>query len=110
MLNKNNRYKWSPFQVFIFQIYKWLIVIPGFVLLTVFFGSSAILSSYVMSAKSASFNGVLWARFTALLAFMRLRVSGRENIDAKQSYVVVVNHQSVMDIIALYGWVSTFAG
>lgn len=104
MLNKNNSYKWSPFQVFIFQIYKWLIVIPGFVLLTVFFGSSAILSSYVMSAKSASFNGVLWARFTALLAFMRLRVSGRENIDAKQSYVVVVNHQSVMDIIALYGW------
>lgn len=57
-----------------------------------------------MSAKSASFNGVLWARFTALLACMRLNVVGRENVDAKQSYVVVVNHQSAMDIIALYGW------
>lgn len=103
-MNKNNRFKWRSFQVQAFQLYKWLIVIPGFVLLTVVFGTTAILSSYIMSAKSASFNGVLWARFTALLACMRLNVVGRENVDAKQSYVVVVNHQSAMDIIALYGW------
>lgn len=57
-----------------------------------------------MSAKAASINGVLWARLTALVAFMRLKVVGRENIDPTQSYVVVVNHQSAMDIIALYGW------
>lgn len=98
-MNKKAGFKWR-----LFQVYKWLIVIPSFVFLTVIFGTLAILSSYVMSAKSASFNGVIWARCTAFLAFMRLNVVGRENIDPSQSYVVVVNHQSAMDIIALYGW------
>ena len=89
---------------FLFQVYKWIFVIPWFVLLTIIFGTSAILSSYVMTPRSAAFSGVFWARLTAYAAFMRIKVSGRNNIDPKQSYVVVVNHQSVMDIIALYGW------
>ncbi len=89
---------------FLFQVYKWIFVIPWFVLLTIIFGTAAILSSYVMTPRSAAFSGVFWARLTAYAAFMRIKVSGRNNIDPKQSYVVVVNHQSVMDIIALYGW------
>jgi 1-acyl-sn-glycerol-3-phosphate acyltransferase len=79
-------------------------VIPWFVALTVIFGTAAILSSYVMTPRKAAFNGVFWARLTAYAAFMRMRVIGRGNIDPSQSYVIVVNHQSAMDIIALYGW------
>ena len=89
---------------FLFQVYKWIFVIPGFVLLTVIFGTTAILSSYVMTPRKAAFNGVFWARLTAYAAFMRIKITGRNNIDNSQSYVVVVNHQSAMDIIALYGW------
>ena len=89
---------------FLFQVYKWIFVIPGFVLLTVIFGTTAILSSYVMTPRKAAFNGVFWARLTAYTAFMRIKITGRNNIDNSQSYVVVVNHQSAMDIIALYGW------
>lgn len=88
----------------LFQLYKWLFVIPCFVLLTVILGTTAILSSYIMTPRKAAFNGVFWARLTAYAAFMRVKISGRDNIDPKQSYVVVVNHQSAMDIIALYGW------
>jgi 1-acyl-sn-glycerol-3-phosphate acyltransferase len=35
---------------------------------------------------------------------MRVTVEGRENIDPKQSYVLVSNHQSQFDIFLLYGW------
>lgn len=89
---------------FLFQIYKWIFVIPWFVLLTVVWGTCAIVSSYMMSPRKAAFNGVFWARLTAYAAFMRVKISGRQHIDPSQSYVVVVNHQSAMDIIALYGW------
>lgn len=98
-MNNNKGLGW-----FLFQVYKWLFVIPMFVLLTIVFGSAAILSSYVMTPRKAAFNGVFWARLTAYAAFMRLRITGRDNIDPSQSYVIVVNHQSAMDIIALYGW------
>jgi 1-acyl-sn-glycerol-3-phosphate acyltransferase len=35
---------------------------------------------------------------------MRLNITGRQNIDPNQSYVIVVNHQSAFDIISIYGW------
>jgi 1-acyl-sn-glycerol-3-phosphate acyltransferase len=35
---------------------------------------------------------------------MRVKVTGRENIDPEQSYVVVSNHQSHYDIFVLYGF------
>jgi 1-acyl-sn-glycerol-3-phosphate acyltransferase len=98
-VNKNKGLGW-----FLFQAYKWFVVIPWFVALTVVFGTAAILSSYVMTPRKAAFNGVFWARLTAYAAFMRMKVIGRDNIDPSQSYVIVVNHQSAMDIIALYGW------
>lgn len=89
---------------FIFQAYKWIFVIPWFILLTVVFGTLAIVSSYFVSARKAAFTGVVWAKLTALAAVMRISIHGRQNIDPTQSYVIVVNHQSAMDIIALYGW------
>lgn len=98
-MNKNKGLGW-----FLFQVYKWLVVIPWFVALTVVFGTAAILSSYVMTPRKAAFNGVFWARLTAYAAFMLIKVKGRDQIDPNQSYVIVVNHQSAMDIIALYGW------
>jgi 1-acyl-sn-glycerol-3-phosphate acyltransferase len=36
---------------------------------------------------------------------MVVEVIGRENIDTKQSYVIVSNHQSHYDIFVLYGWI-----
>jgi 1-acyl-sn-glycerol-3-phosphate acyltransferase len=35
---------------------------------------------------------------------MRVSVSGRENADPRRSYVIVCNHQSHADVLALYGW------
>jgi 1-acyl-sn-glycerol-3-phosphate acyltransferase len=33
-----------------------------------------------------------------------IKVTGQENVDPKQSYVFVANHQSFLDVFAVYGW------
>lgn len=48
--------------------------------------------------------GHLWARAFCLLSLVRVRVSGRENIDRRTSYVFVANHQGAYDIFAIYGY------
>ncbi|HQP92225.1 MAG TPA: lysophospholipid acyltransferase family protein [Candidatus Omnitrophota bacterium] len=38
----------------------------------------------------------------ALNPYWKLEVSGKENIDRKRKYVIVVNHQSLADIVLIY--------
>ncbi len=47
--------------------------------------------------------GIIWARVILWVTMIRVKVRGAENIDPSQSYVVAVNHQSALDILALYG-------
>ncbi len=42
-----------------------------------------------------------WAWTVRLAAFVRVDITGKENIQKGQSYVVISNHQSLFDIIAL---------
>ena len=85
--------------------YKWLILFPLVVGLTLAFGTIAAVLSILISPKIGSFiGGVFWARLIGYLTPMLVKVIGRENIKKKQSYVIVSNHQSNYDIIALYGW------
>jgi len=89
---------------FLFQAYKWFFVIPFFAFLTIVFGSLAIILSFIIPPRLATFCGVAWARLTAYSSFMGVSLYGRENVDSHQSYVIVANHQSAYDIIAIYGW------
>ena len=45
-----------------------------------------------------------WARFNCFMTPIRVTVLGRDHIQAKQSYVVVANHQSFFDIFVLWGF------
>lgn len=47
---------------------------------------------------------VWWSRIFCWLAFVRVTVKGRENIDKNTSYVFVANHQSAYDIFTVYGY------
>ena len=47
---------------------------------------------------------MLWARVMCALTLVRVRVTGREHISCKQSYVFVANHQGAYDIFAVYGY------
>lgn len=85
--------------------YKYLIFIPMLCVNTLFFGFLTVILVQFLPARTASFiGGTIWARLNSLLTPMFVTVIGRENIDPKQSYVVVSNHQSQYDIFVLYGW------
>jgi 1-acyl-sn-glycerol-3-phosphate acyltransferase len=89
----------------LYQPYKLLVFVPLLMLSTAFFGGLVLVLLMILDARRVSFVcGVGWARLNAWLTPMLVRVSGRENIDPKQSYVVVSNHQSHYDVLVLYGW------
>ena len=86
--------------------YKWLFFIPFLGISTCIFGTLAIILAYLVSPRFGSFvGGSFWARVNSFFTPMVVEVTGRENIDKKQSYVIVSNHQSHYDIFVLYGWI-----
>jgi len=47
---------------------------------------------------------IWWCRLFFYWLFIPVTVSGKENIDPKQSYVFVANHSSMFDVFLIYGW------
>ncbi|NVO10230.1 MAG: 1-acyl-sn-glycerol-3-phosphate acyltransferase [Bacteroidales bacterium] len=89
----------------LYQPYKWLVFFPFLIVNTLFFGVMAVIVSTLINQKAGSYiGGVIWSRVNAFLTPMFVKVSGKENINPKQSYVIVSNHQSVYDIFLIYGW------
>ncbi len=91
---------WWPYQV-----WKYLVAVPAAVVATLV-GSAAVvvLIPFVNPSSLSRVIAGNWARIVALVIPMAVKVVGRENIDPDQSYVVVSNHQSNIDIIVLYGF------
>lgn len=95
-----NRWLWL-----LYQPYKYLVYAPFLGVSTFFFASLAvILCLFVKPRVVSAVTGVPWARLNAFFTPMRVTVTGRENLDPRQSYVVVSNHQSHFDIFVLYGF------
>ena len=89
----------------IYQPYKWLVFFPWVILTTLFFGALTVVLVFLTNPRFASFiGGAVWSRLNSYMTPMFVSVSGRENIDERQSYVIVSNHRSHYDIFVLYGW------
>jgi 1-acyl-sn-glycerol-3-phosphate acyltransferase len=88
-----------------YQPYKWLIYLPFLIISTGIFSILAILLATLINQKIGSrIGGALWARLNGSLIPLFVKVIGRENIGKNQSYVIVANHQSLVDVLVLYGW------
>jgi len=48
--------------------------------------------------------GPVWAKINAAVSLIGVQTSGQEHIEQGQSYVIVANHQSLIDIYLLYGY------
>jgi len=95
-----NRLLW-----WLYQPYKYLVFAPILGASTLVFACLAVFLCLFLKPRFASaMTGVPWAKLNAMVTPMRVAVSGRENIDPRQSYVVVSNHQSHYDIFVLYGY------
>jgi 1-acyl-sn-glycerol-3-phosphate acyltransferase len=88
-----------------YQLYAWLIFVPLVVLLTLLFSMLTVIFATLVNPNWASrVFAVTWAKFMAYLTPVRVIVEGGENAHREQSYVVVTNHQSMYDILLIYGW------
>ena len=82
-------------------LYWWSLTVAGALLL--FLGSPAIIISWAARRRHwvypfALFGGRNWLR----LSGMKVRVSGRENLDAAQPYVFIANHRSYLDTATIF--------
>ena len=92
---------WLPLQV-----YKWLVVIPMLLLSTLLVCSLIIMFSAMgMQDFSSRVLASTWARLNMLFTLMTIEIDGREKITTGQSYIIVANHQSLLDIYVLYGYI-----
>ena len=92
------------FLFFTYQLYKYIIFYPILGGATAFFGSVSVLLSIFINQKIGSIMGVLWARVCSYATPMFVKTVNLYKIDPKQSYVIVSNHQSLYDILVVYGW------
>lgn len=90
---------------FAYTPWKWLVSVPAIALSTLVFGSLALLLLMFMPPKRVNrFIPVWWARVNLQAIPATVTVRGAEHLEPGQSYVVVANHLSQIDILTIYGF------
>lgn len=89
-----------------YTLYKYLFYAPFAILMTVLVSSLAVLLSPFVSTRVLNTHFLnRWGRILCKAVPVKVDFQGREHMDPNQSYVIVANHLSQMDIPLLYGWV-----
>ena len=88
----------------LYIIYQYLIAFPLIIVVTLFTAVFTILCFPWKNGKAPRAVQVFWSRSVLWLLLIPIKVTGRENVNPKQSYVFVANHQSFLDVFAVYGW------
>lgn len=92
-------------KIFFYRIYQWIIAGPLFVIATFLTAAITIIGCKLGNPDFwGYYPPSIWSRFCCRLAFIKVEVKGRENIDRKTSYVFVANHQGAFDIWSIYGY------
>lgn len=93
------------YMMFVYRVYQFCIAIPLLLVITLL-ATLLIIVGCVFGLGSAVgyWPGVVWARIFCWLTFVRVTITGRENIDKTTSYVFVANHQGAYDIFSIYGY------
>ncbi len=89
----------------IFQIYTWVVIYPVAWLFTALSAFFTIIFSLLLNARwSGKHIAPWWGKSIIFISLSRVTLEGLENIDKKQSYIIVCNHQSIYDILTIYGY------
>ena len=88
----------------LYIIYQYLIAFPLIIVVTLFTAIFTILCFPWKNGKAPRAVQVFWSRSVLWLLLIPIKVTGQENVEPKQSYVFVANHQSFLDVFAVYGW------
>lgn len=85
-------------------LYQFLIGWPLVIVATLFTALFTIICFPWKNGKAPRTIQVLWSRSILWFLLVPIKVTGKEHVDPKQSYVFVSNHQSFLDVFAMYGW------
>lgn len=90
----------------LYFVYQWVVGIPLAILSTIFTTVSLmIIAPFYPKSKLVYLITVWWGRFCNYIFLINIKITGLEHLDPKQSYVFTANHQSIFDILAVYGWI-----
>ncbi len=90
---------------FLYQPYKWIVVLPFMLAVTMIMGLICITVGAVFSQDAANVAAVLWSRLSCAIIPVRVVLTGKKNFSPQNAYVVVANHQSMVDIPAIHGFI-----
>ena len=86
----------------IYQIFIW---VPVFLTATVLTALITSIGCICGGEKIFSYYpGMIWSRITCIITLCPVKVTGKELIDNKKSYVFIANHQGAYDIFLIYGY------
>lgn len=88
----------------LYILYQYLIGFPLVIVMTLFTALFTIICFPWKNGKAPRAVQVFWSRSVLWFLLVPIRVTGEENVNPKQSYVFVANHQSFLDVFAVYGW------
>lgn len=87
-----------------YQPYKWLVAAPCTGIATLFLGTVCILAAFLFGQNAANSVAVLWSRISCFVIPVKVRITGKELYSRNRPYIIVANHQSMVDIPVLHGW------
>lgn len=91
----------------IYLLYQLFIAGPIILVLTILTALATIIGCTLFNASWWSYNpGKWWSRAIIRILLLPVKVEGRENLDARQSYIIIPNHQGVFDIFLVYGFLN----
>ncbi|MDR3339460.1 MAG: 1-acyl-sn-glycerol-3-phosphate acyltransferase [Candidatus Symbiothrix sp.] len=91
------------FSLLIYQIFIWA---PLFLITTFLTASIVIIGCFLGGERFFSYYpGMCWSKCTCMLTLCPVKVTGREKLDKKQSYIFISNHQGAYDIFLIYGYI-----
>ncbi len=86
----------------IYRLYTWFFLFPFVALMTGVLGSACIIASFFFDDETIDIFAVAWAKIACFLVPININLAGKENFSSNKSYIIVVNHQSMVDIIVLH--------
>lgn len=89
---------------YVYIIYQFCIALPIYLVATIL---TALITIVLFPWRNSRFLHTIqsiWARLFCYLLFIPVTIEGKENLQPEQSYVFVSNHQSMVDVFVIYGW------
>lgn len=90
---------------YIYRIYQLFIAMPVIIVATIITALTTIIGCHLGNGHVwGYYPGKFWSRLIIRILLLPVKVEGRENLQPRQSYVFVSNHQGAFDIFLIYGY------